>query len=71
LGENVRGALGFVNPLLSMAINTSRAGIDQGFATHYGTQHTASDVYGDLILSGRRREPGRAVPATHEGGSAS
>lgn len=55
LGENVRGALGFMNPLLSMAINTSRAGIDDGFATRYGTLHSASDVYGDLILSGRRR----------------
>jgi SAM-dependent methyltransferase len=71
LGENVRGALGFMNPVLSMAINTSRAGIDHGFVTHYGTLHSASDVYGDLILSGRRREGESAGTATHDGASGS
>jgi SAM-dependent methyltransferase len=55
LGENVRGALGFVNPMLSAAMNRSRKGIDSAFAVNYGDVHTARDVYGDLIMSGRKR----------------
>jgi len=55
LGENVRGALGFVNPLLSVAMNRSSKGIDAAFAVNYGEVHTARDVYGDLIMSGRKK----------------
>jgi SAM-dependent methyltransferase len=55
LGENVRGALGFVNPLLSAAVNRSKKGIDPAFAVDYGDVHTARDVYSDLIMSGRKR----------------
>ena len=55
LGENVRGALGFINPLLSMAMNRSRKGMDTAFSVQYGDVHTARDVYGDLIMSGRKR----------------
>ena len=55
LGENVRGALGFMNPLLSLAMNSTKPGIDASFPTSYGTLHSASDVYGDIILAGIKR----------------
>lgn len=54
LGENVRGLLGFLNPLLSAAINARRAGIDDSFDVSYGPLHSPRDVYGDLILTGRK-----------------
>jgi SAM-dependent methyltransferase len=55
LGENVRGALGFINPLLSVAVNRSRQGMNSGLAGDYGEFHTARDVYGDLIMTGRKK----------------
>jgi SAM-dependent methyltransferase len=54
LGENVRGALGVLNPLLSMLVNRAKPGVDGSFQTSYGALHTAEDVYGDLILVGRK-----------------
>ena len=54
LGENVRGALGFMNPLLSVVINRSSKGMDGVLRGSYGQFHRASDVYGDLILTGRK-----------------
>jgi SAM-dependent methyltransferase len=56
IGENLRGALGFMNPILSAALNTTRPGIDDGFEISYGPVHSARDVYGDLILVGRKRQ---------------
>jgi SAM-dependent methyltransferase len=55
LGENVRGVLGFINPLLSMAVNRSRQGMNSALAGDYGEFHTARDVYGDLIMTGRKK----------------
>lgn len=55
LGENVRGALGFMNPLLSAAVNRSQQGMNGGFAADYGEFHTAGDIYGDLIMTGRKK----------------
>jgi len=55
LSENLRGVLGFVNPLLSVAVNRSREGMSSGLAGDYGEFHSASDVYGDLILTGLKR----------------
>ena len=55
LGENTRGALGFMNPFLSVALNRTRPGIDDAFAVEYGALHSARDIYGDLILVGRKR----------------
>jgi len=52
MGENVRGLLGGLNPILSAMGNRSRQGIDGSFATQYSELHTARDVYGDLILAG-------------------
>ena len=54
-GENARGALGFLNPVLSSAINQQRPGIDDSFDVSYGPVHSARDVYGDLILAGWKR----------------
>lgn len=50
LGPGLRGALGFLNPILSLALNDS----GQGFlpvAGHYGDLHSPRDIYGDLILA--------------------
>lgn|ERR1700686_5005016 len=55
LGENVRGALGFVNPLLSVAINCSSQGISHPSKVNYGEVHRARDVYADLILTGQKQ----------------
>jgi SAM-dependent methyltransferase len=51
LGENMRGALGGLNPLLSAMGNRSAAGAEP-FATRYGEFHDAKDIYGDIILTG-------------------
>jgi SAM-dependent methyltransferase len=55
LGENIRGLLGGMNPLLSALVNRSSEGIDASFATDYGEFHTARDVYGDIIVSGVKK----------------
>lgn len=55
LGESARGAVGFVNPLLSVAINRSSNGVENSFKGSYGDFHSASDVYGDLILTGLKK----------------
>jgi len=54
LSENLRGVLGFMNPLLSIAVNRSHQGMSSGLAGAYGEFHSASDVYGDLILTGHK-----------------
>jgi ubiquinone/menaquinone biosynthesis C-methylase UbiE len=54
LGENARGLLGAFNPLLSAIGNRSVEGV-QPFATNYREFHTAKDVYGDLVLTARKR----------------
>jgi SAM-dependent methyltransferase len=55
LGDNARGALGFLNPLLSIATNRSTSGLDGTIASQYGPCHSARDIYGDVILSGWKR----------------
>jgi SAM-dependent methyltransferase len=55
LGENARGLLGFLNPLLSAAINRRRSGMDDDFEVSYGPLHSARDVYGDVILVGQKQ----------------
>jgi SAM-dependent methyltransferase len=54
LGENLRGVLGGMNPLLSALGNRSAAGVEP-FATRYGEFHGAKDVYGDIVLTGIKR----------------
>jgi len=57
LNENFRGLLGVLNPLLSMSINRCSKGMDSNFTCHYGEFHKSQDVYGDLVLSGRKKLP--------------
>ena len=55
LGENVRGALGFMNPLLSSVLVRKVPGLDDTFPARYGPLHSASDVYGDVVVMARKR----------------
>ncbi|MGH9343592.1 MAG: class I SAM-dependent methyltransferase [Terriglobia bacterium] len=50
LGENARGAIGFLSPLLSAALNYTRQGIvaAQG---QYGAVNSPADIYGDAMLA--------------------
>ncbi|HZD93382.1 MAG TPA: class I SAM-dependent methyltransferase [Candidatus Sulfotelmatobacter sp.] len=54
MGENLRGVFGGMNPLLSALGNRSCSGI-KPFATSYGEFHEATDVYGDIILTGIKK----------------
>jgi SAM-dependent methyltransferase len=54
LGANARGVLGFLNPLLSILGNESCKGINTSFNAQYETLHSARDIYGDLIMVGRK-----------------
>jgi SAM-dependent methyltransferase len=55
LGETVRGACGFLNPLLSAVANRSCEGVNSSFAAEYGSIYTTRDVYGDLVMTGRKQ----------------
>ena len=55
MGESARGALGFMNPLLSLAINRSSNGVEGSLKGKYGQFHAAHDVYGDLIMTGQKK----------------
>ncbi len=50
LGTDVRGALGWLNPMLSAALNYSREGAFPA-ASQYSDLHSESDIYGDLMLA--------------------
>ena len=54
LGENIRGLLGSMNPIISVLANHSAEGIAPSMASQYSTLHTAGDIYGDLIVSGAK-----------------
>lgn len=54
LGASVRGALGFVNPLLSIVINHSSRGIGDPLPANYGQLHSVRDEYGDLIVTAQK-----------------
>jgi SAM-dependent methyltransferase len=54
LGENLRGVLGGMNPLLSAIVNRSSAGVTP-FPTRYGALHRARDIYGDIIVTGVKK----------------
>jgi SAM-dependent methyltransferase len=56
LGTNLRAFLGWMNPLLSAALNLSQEGIKPG-ASEYGKTHTHRDVYGDLFLRWEKTPP--------------
>ena len=50
LGTNLRGAVGFLNPMLSAALNDDSDGLHPA-PSDYGDLHSASDLYGDLVLA--------------------
>lgn len=54
LGENVRGALGIFNPLVSALVNESHEGVNRDFVADYANVQNESDVYGDLVMKGRK-----------------
>ena len=54
LSETVRGMLGVLNPVVSMAINRSCAGLCEPRPAQYGPLHNAGDMYEDVILVGRK-----------------
>lgn len=58
LGSGLRGALGFLNPILSAALNESGDGI-LSVLGEYGDLHSPRDIYGDLVLAWKK-------PALHE-----
>lgn len=57
LGENLRGLLGFLSPLLSALWNYTRVGAVEA-PSRYGGLNSPADVYGDLMLAWRKL-PGR------------
>jgi SAM-dependent methyltransferase len=54
LPESVMTALGFLNPVMSAALNRHRPGIAAPEAAAYGSHHRFGDIYGDLIFTARR-----------------
>ncbi len=50
LGTDIRGALGCLNPALSVALNDSQEGVFP-VRSSYGDLHSKSDVYGDLMVA--------------------
>jgi len=59
IGTSFRGLLGFMNPLFSAMVNRSRAGMDTAFTVKYGSTHRAGDIYGDMIVAGRKAVRGK------------
>ncbi|HWH58327.1 MAG TPA: class I SAM-dependent methyltransferase [Terriglobales bacterium] len=56
LGQNIHGALGFLNPFLSAIGNRSCTGVNSSVVGCYGRLHSLQDIYGDLILAGIKRQ---------------
>jgi broad specificity phosphatase PhoE/ubiquinone/menaquinone biosynthesis C-methylase UbiE len=57
LGERTRGALGFLNPIVSALVNESRPGIHKHFVTEYDGVQRAGDLYGDLVMTAQKMIP--------------
>jgi SAM-dependent methyltransferase len=53
-GEQVRGLLGWANPLVSILVNRSDSEFRTGNDDRYGTMFSERDIYGDLMFSGRK-----------------
>lgn len=52
--DATRGMLGWLNPVLSCLINRSTRGVDICPPSCYGQIHAGGDIYGDVIISGKR-----------------
>jgi SAM-dependent methyltransferase len=55
LPESVVTALGVLNPLASWAFNRDRGGMGAPGPAAYGRIHRFGDIYGDLILTARKK----------------
>jgi SAM-dependent methyltransferase len=55
IGDNIQGFLGFTNPLWSLLYNRHHTGLQVDFYSSYGPVRSSKDVYGDLLLSCRKR----------------
>jgi ubiquinone/menaquinone biosynthesis C-methylase UbiE len=53
--DATRGILGWLNPVLSCLINRSGQGIDGCPPSSYGQIHAGRDIYGDVIISGKKQ----------------
>jgi SAM-dependent methyltransferase len=53
-GQHLRGALGFLNPVLSSNLNCCAPGIVEGIPTSYGNVYSPSDLFGDVVIVGRK-----------------
>jgi SAM-dependent methyltransferase len=54
LGQNAQGALGFVNPWMSLWANRCGTGIVNGVQGEYGQLHSPQDLYGDFVVAARK-----------------
>ena len=54
LGQNLRGALGILNPVLSSKLNYSAPGIMEEIPSHYSNVYSPRDLCGDVIIVGRK-----------------
>ena len=60
LSENVRGMLGFLNPVISRIVNRDAKGVLAPPECSYGAIFTEKDVYGDLVIVARKGQNGAA-----------
>jgi len=58
LGEDFRGAFGFLNPLLSVLLNQKAEGLAENLECQYGPTWSPSAVYGDAVLVAQKH-PGK------------
>jgi SAM-dependent methyltransferase len=66
LGPSARGLFGFLNPVLSAALNDSQEGISLVPST-YTNLHSERDVYGDLMLLWERENHPRSAAQAGRG----
>ena len=50
MGENARGLFGFLSPWVSRQVNRCCYGIEETIPSNYGSVHSRTDIYGDVIL---------------------
>ncbi|MHB8160072.1 MAG: class I SAM-dependent methyltransferase [Thermoleophilia bacterium] len=55
LGQTARGALGFINPVMSAIYNDELHDPRHQIPSDYGEQHSARDIYGDFIYCGIKK----------------
>lgn len=64
LPESVMTTLGFLNPIMSAALNRHRPGVVDPEVTAYGATHHFGDIYGDLIYIAHKKAEKSTTPNT-------